>query len=214
MIYLVLLGGFLVGSIPFGFLLGKAHGVDVREVGSGNIGATNVWRSCGWKAGLTALILDILKGFAPTVIARHVAPEMTGLHVGTGALAVMGHTFSPWLGFKGGKGVATATGVVLALEPIGAGIGLLTFVLTVAISRYVSLGSLLGSLAIAIAVQLGPAPAIYKGVVWFAVILIWLRHTANMKRLMQGTESRFTFRGGGAKKSPDDAVEAEEASES
>jgi len=212
MMYLLLLVGFVAGSIPFGFLLGKAHGVDVREVGSGNIGATNVWRSCGWKAGLAALILDILKGFAPTLLAMHLQPGMTGLHVGAGGCAVLGHTFSPWLGFKGGKGVATAAGVVFALAPVGAAIGVATFLSTVALTRYVSLGSLLGALAIGLAVQFQPTPAIYKGVVWFAVALIWIRHRANLQRLLKGEESRFTFKGGSARQQPE--PEAEEASES
>ncbi len=212
MSYLLLAVGFLAGSIPFGFLMGKACGVDVREVGSGNIGATNVWRSCGWKAGLTALLLDILKGFGPTALAIWLAPGLDSLHVGAGACAVLGHTFSPWLGFKGGKGVSTACGVVLALEPLGAGIGILTSVLTVATTHYVSLGSLLGSLAIGVAVQLGDASPVYQAVVWFAVALIWLRHTGNLKRLLRGEESKFAIRGGSAH--PPEAPVAKEASES
>lgn len=207
--YLLLLLGFFCGSIPFGFLLGKAQGIDVREVGSGNIGATNVWRSCGWKAGLAALLLDILKGFAPTMLAARLAPELTGLHVGAGACAVLGHTFSPWLGFKGGKGVATAAGVVFALEPLGAAIGVATFLSTVALTRYVSLGSLLGALAIGLAVQVQPTPVVYKAVVWGAVTLIWIRHRANLKRLLNGEESKFQIRGGNAPQ----GAPAEEASE-
>ena len=189
--------GFVCGSVPFGLLLGRWAGIDVREAGSGNIGATNVWRLCGWKVGLVALLLDIFKGYLPVSLCLHVVPgdQAAALHVMTAAAAVLGHTFSPWIKFRGGKGVATTLGVVTALLPLAAGTAFATFVLVVFVTRFVSLGSLLGALVLALMSHVGPHPALYHAVVWCLALLIWLRHRGNLARLLQGTEARFDPRG-------------------
>ncbi|NUQ01018.1 MAG: glycerol-3-phosphate 1-O-acyltransferase PlsY [Armatimonadetes bacterium] len=192
---LLLLGGYLLGSVPFGLLIGKRYGIDIREVGSGNIGATNVWRACGPRAGVAAMALDILKGLLPALLALRLLPDQPWAHIGTGAMAVLGHSFSPWLGFRGGKGVATSLGVVVALVPVAAAVGFVVFITLVATTRYVSVGSMLGALALGLAVQLSPAPWPYKVLVWLGVLLIIVRHRGNIQRLLRGEENRFNLKG-------------------
>lgn len=199
MIYLLLPAAYLIGGIPFGFLVGRCHGIDVREVGSGNIGATNVWRSCGPAAGSLVLLFDILKGLIPTLVAKYLAPDLAWLHVGVGAAAVVGHSFSPFLGMRGGKGVATSCGVAIALVPAILGCALLLFLLLMVTTRYVSLSCLLGALLVAIGVFVVETPLAYRVVVVLVVALIWLRHTSNLGRLVRGEERKFSWR----KKTPE-----------
>jgi glycerol-3-phosphate acyltransferase PlsY len=189
---------YLLGSIPSGYLLVRFfRKQDVRETGSGNIGATNVARSGGKGLGLLTLFLDALKGFIAVVIAMHFAPS--GVH-GPSALAVaaavaacVGHVFPVWLGFRGGKGIATALGVFLALVPWVALAALGLFILVVAITRLVSLGSVLAAASIPLfAFLLVPhrSAALLIGLSIISLLSI-LKHHANIVRLLHGTESRF-----------------------
>lgn len=186
---------YLLGGVPFGLLIARRYGVDIQQAGSGNIGATNVWRCCGPKAGAPALLLDIAKGLVPTALAVRFFPGQPTLHVAVGGAAVLGHTFSPYLRFTGGKAVATSLGACVAFAPIAAGCALVVFALTLAVSRYVSLASLLGGLAAVIGTWVVADPLAYSLVITVGVTLIWLRHRANLQRLLRGEESRFSIGG-------------------
>ncbi len=196
MSYALIALGYLLGSLPIGWLVGRCHGIDIMAVGSGNTGATNVWRSCGAKAGALVMALDIGKGYLPTLVAVRLAPEQSGLHVAVAAAAILGHSLCIWLGFRGGKGVATACGAVIALDPLAAAVGLATFFGVIALTRYVSLGSLTSSVALAAVVSCHHKPTIYLVVVWLAVAWIWFRHRGNIVRLWRGEEHQFVARGG------------------
>jgi glycerol-3-phosphate acyltransferase PlsY len=141
----LLLVGFVAGSIPFGLIIGKRLGVDIREKGSGNIGASNVTRVLGVIPGLVVALLDIAKGALPVLLAR----KYGGVATMVGWAAILGHCFSPWLGGKGGKGVATAFGVFLVVAPLSAGVAVIVFGAVLAITRVPTLGSLAGMAAIA-----------------------------------------------------------------
>jgi glycerol-3-phosphate acyltransferase PlsY len=180
--------GYLLGSIPFGLLLTRAAGLgDIRSIGSGNIGATNVLRTGNKKLAAAVLVLDALKGFAAVTIAAMFGPfAAAAAAVG----AVVGHTFPVWLGFKGGKGMATKLGVMYALSwPVGA-IASLTWLLVAAIFRYSSLASLLSTIV-------GGAVAWYFDAwptalaITLLVPLVWVRHHQNISRLLQGTEPKI-----------------------
>ncbi len=190
MLIVLIAGAYLLGSIPTGLLLGKLYGIDVRKEGSGNIGATNLYRTVGRRVGVYTLIGDCLKGLLPVVAVKYsMLPSDYAAWVGLAAFC--GHVFSVFLKFKGGKGVATALGVFLALSPPAVGIALAVFVLLMAIWRYVSLGSVSAAAAMPIAVwALGGGRVLNLVTVLIAVIVI-VRHTDNIKRLVAGTESRF-----------------------
>ena len=202
--YLAIPVAYLWGSIPFGLLLGFAAGKDVRREGSGNIGATNVLRTCGWPFGVPAFLLDFLKGYGPAMLAIHVFHAQPLVVVIAAITAVLGHNFPVWLGFKGGKGVATSAGAVLALIPLPLAIGGGVFLLTVALTRYVSLGSMLGTLGMLVAhLLLAAAPFSPDGLPVTAMaaamlLLVLLRHRANIGRLLDGSESRFGRRRAGS----------------
>jgi glycerol-3-phosphate acyltransferase PlsY len=184
---------YLIGSVPFGLLLTRLGGAgDLRAIGSGNIGATNVLRTGRKGLALATLALDLLKGALPVWLAeRYFGPDMAVV-VGLGA--VLGHCFPLWLRFQGGKGVATAAGVMIALTPAVAAIPLAIFVVVVLATRYVSLGSILGTIAAApTAYFMGYAQA--AELYLLLALLIVLKHAANIRRLMQGTEARFSPRG-------------------
>jgi acyl phosphate:glycerol-3-phosphate acyltransferase len=193
---LVLVVAFALGSIPTGLWVANARGVDLRQVGSGNLGATNVYRALGPRAGLSVLAIDMLKGALAVVIARRFAPG--GLWpVGAAAAAVLGHVVSPLAGFRGGKGVATGGGAMLALAPAAGAIVLLVFALTLAATRIVSLGSILAAAALPVAVWFTARHL--PGVLDVALVLsalVIFRHRANLSRLLRGTEPRFAPRGG------------------
>lgn len=228
---------FLLGSIPFGLLLAKAKGIDIRQHGSGNIGATNVLRVMGKNYGTACFLLDVLKGFIPVIIALSLirigdkesslalpflrsfaailpaSRQFEGqlLHVITGLMAILGHNYSPWVGFKGGKGIATSAGVLLGLFPFF-GVVLLgliwlgLFLLT----RYVSIASIGAAAALPVVTHLGARfhhlnndpslPTLWQAGTWnkplftftvaIALLAIW-KHRANLQRLRAGTESRF-----------------------
>jgi acyl phosphate:glycerol-3-phosphate acyltransferase len=195
--WLTVVIGYLAGSIPFGLLLGFLAGKDIRQHGSGNIGATNVLRVCGPGWGIPALLLDILKGLAPVLWIAPLLEADLLIRVLTGIAAIMGHTFPVWLRFRGGKGVATSAGVVGALLPIPFAVALGVFILTVALSRYISLGSMLASVAL-VAAHLALAEAPFSsrtlpltGMALLLCVLVILRHRANIVRLRNGTENRF-----------------------
>ncbi len=200
---------YLLGSIPFGYLLVRVfRHEDIRATGSGNIGATNVARSGGKGLGILTLLLDLGKGAAAVLIAfaagarfapwlaegRFVAHLQTfDLAVAAAVAAVVGHVFPVWLGFRGGKGVATALGVFIALSPPLAACILLVFLVVVALTRYVSLGSILASASVplfALKFIHSSTPAVVFGFVFIPALVI-VKHHANIQRLLSGTESRF-----------------------
>jgi glycerol-3-phosphate acyltransferase PlsY len=201
---------YLVGSLPFGFLIAwYAAGVDIRKSGSGNIGATNVARVLGKKLGIAVLLLDCLKGALPTLVLPWLLADSTtpGLHLAvlSGAAAILGHMFPCWLRFRGGKGVATALGVALAIAPVSTAAAFVVFALCVALTRIVSLGSVLAACTFCGVElwQLRPSP--FANETWSLAVfstlvplLIIVRHRSNIVRLMRGTEPRFQF-GGKAK---------------
>ena len=188
-----MLVAYLLGSIPFGYIFAKLFGnTDIREHGSGNIGATNVLRVMGWKLALPVFILDLLKGFLAVFLAKAVDGDSL-LPLAAGILVMLGHSFPMFLGFKGGKAAATAIGVLLALS------GWVTLALFAAatiiltITRYVSLASIVGSLLVPIFFWLFgfKLPYIIFGLA--VAILVVFRHQANIKRLLDGTEPKLKF---------------------
>lgn len=195
----VLVASYVLGSLPFGLLLGFAAGVDIRRHGSQNIGATNVWRVCGKKLGLLAFALDFLKGLVPALWLWRLSgdwPPMPYAAIFAGVAAVLGHTFPIWLRFRGGKGVATSAGVVAGLMWQPFLVALAVFVVTVYISRYISMGSMLSSVALLIAAGLmlpDPLgvnlPLVAAALLLCALILV--RHRRNIERIRNGTENRF-----------------------
>lgn len=189
---IVLIAVYLIAAVPTGIVLAKVMGYeDVREKGSGNIGATNVYRVAGKLAGILTLIGDILKGFLP-LLACKAWLEPTPAQLGVACVvAIVGHCYPVYLKFKGGKGVATALGIFLVLSPkavLGAAI---VFILTVAISRFISLGSVLAAMSAPLLILMLDYPQpIFLATLFIAALIIW-RHRTNIRRLLSGTENRF-----------------------
>jgi len=211
---IVALGAYLIGSIPTGFLVAKAKGVDIRSAGSGNIGATNAMRVLGKPAGIFVLLMDALKGFGAcflgVLIYGHYFNQFNGLHstsesipfpsqegvdhfaIIAGIFAVLGHNYPCWLKFKGGKGIATTAGVYLALAPWALLIALMFFILAVTVTRYVSVGSIVAAIALPVAVWAMPPHNLFLGIVTTALgALAIYKHKSNIQRLMAGTENRL-----------------------
>ncbi|HUC54846.1 MAG TPA: glycerol-3-phosphate 1-O-acyltransferase PlsY [Candidatus Cybelea sp.] len=197
--FVIAFAAYLLGSIPFGLLLGKLFGgADVRKAGSGNIGATNVTRVVGPLAGILTLVFDTAKGAAAVWLAGRVTNESAKWMIMAGFAVLLGHCFPVWLKCKGGKGVATALGVFLALSPLAALSALLLFILCVAYWRYVSLGSVAAAAAMPLLIyflwapRYAPPMVINLGTLAIAALVIY-KHDANLQRLVEGTEPRFSF---------------------
>lgn len=223
---------FLLGSIPFGLFIAKAKGIDIRQHGSGNIGATNVFRVVGKKYGLSCLLLDALKGFIPVVIALNLVPvegrdilfglsflesfamnpaadQLTAqlVHVFTALAAVLGHNYSPWIGFKGGKGIATSAGVLIGLMPMAVLVLLVIFIAVLALTRYVAVASITAAICLPVLTHLGAryhvndaGISLWEAGTWnkplffftliIGILAVW-KHRTNIRRLRDGTESKF-----------------------
>ena len=192
--------GYLLGSIPSGFLVGKCRGIDIRQHGSGNIGATNVVRTLGRNWGALVFALDVLKGIVAVQLAMRglacagavcpIPADQLGILAGFGCF--VGHCFPVWLGFKGGKGVATGAGILIGLTPWTAALGLLIWVVVYYSSRYVSLASIVAAVSLPLLVWLLQRQL--SAVFWFTLVISALatwRHRTNIQRLLAGTESRF-----------------------
>lgn len=190
MLALLVAAAYLVGSIPTGLLLGKFYGVDVRKEGSGNIGATNLYRTIGRKVGIITLIGDCLKGVIPVLAVKFSAlPSEYAAWVGLSAFC--GHVFSLFLKFKGGKGVATALGVFLALAPMAVGVAVAVFAVLMFAWRYVSLGSICAAAVMPVAVTLLGGSRTLVTVTFLIAAIVIIRHLENIRRLISGTENRF-----------------------
>lgn len=199
-----LVAAYLIGGIPFGYLIGRLRGVDVRTVGSKNIGATNVFRTVGKKWGLLAFVCDVLKGFFPTLAAK----EWGGfdwLPLAVGIACVLGHMLTPYMKFRGGKGVATAFGMLIGLIPALVGVAFLVFAVLFAASHYISLGSCGAAAFLCVAIWFPILGA--RGtadlpqcilVSLIAIFVIW-KHRANLGRLVHGTENKIYLFGKGKK---------------
>lgn len=200
-IFLAVIAAYLLGSIPNGFLIGRARGVDIRTVGSKNIGATNVFRTLGKPLGIFCFLLDALKGWLAVYIAVLInngvviGPDLAGI---LGAIfGILGHNFTPWLGFKGGKGIATSAGALISLVPWITLIILAVWAVVFFSTRYVSLASICASASLFLAALIQKMA--FSGISWWmvaftaiaAALAIW-RHQANIQRLLAGTENRFT----------------------
>jgi acyl phosphate:glycerol-3-phosphate acyltransferase len=200
---LVVAGSYLLGSIPFGYLIGRIGGIDIREMGSCNIGATNVVRVLGKKYGYPVFVLDFLKGYGAVKLSMLGAmrlpthwssPEILGI---IGAVSsVIGHSYPPWLKFKGGKGVATSAGALFALTIGGGIVAVATWLVIFLLTRYVSVASITAAVVLPFAIlMIGWWSESSKALFYFSVcaagLVIW-RHRSNLSRLMQGTEPRFS----------------------
>ena len=193
---------YLLGAIPSSYLLARwMGGLDLREHGSKNLGATNLYRLLGWRAAVPAGLFDIAKGAAPAGLIAALAAGPAWWPVVVGLAAVLGHVYSPFVGFKGGKGVATAAGVFLALAPASIGVAAVVWIALLWFTGYMSVASMLGAMAFAAA-----TPLLYPGrpfTTWVAIAVcafVVFTHRSNVRRLLAGTESRFRTRktGGGA----------------
>ncbi len=199
---LYLLFAFLCGSIPFSWIIGKMKGVEIRNFGSGNPGATNLLRVCGRSAGVTGLVFDVTKGALPVAFVLYwmpfgdvSSPYLVGAF--TALLAVLGHVFCPWFGFRGGKGVATFLGVLIVLSPYTVLSASVIFVIVVSIFRYISLGSITASAVLIPGVFIFESGSKYLPVQIFVcvvAVLVILRHLGNIRKILNGEENRFSFR--------------------
>ncbi|HEY1084053.1 MAG TPA: glycerol-3-phosphate 1-O-acyltransferase PlsY [Prosthecobacter sp.] len=195
-------GGYLSGSLPFGYWAGKLKGIDIRQHGSGNIGATNVIRVLGKGVGIPVFILDALKGWLPAWFAGYtLAQQGAGLEIVSagaviaGLAAVLGHMFTFWLGFKGGKGVATTAGVLLGIAPLAMLGGLAVWLLLFFTTRYVSLASMMAGVGVvatmaAVMVRQGQWDFVMLGFGVLIMVLVIVRHRSNISRILAGTESK------------------------
>ena len=209
---LTAIGAYLLGSIPTGYMVAKARGIDIRKTGSGNIGATNAMRVLGKPAGIFVLLMDAAKGYIackilPPIIFDLLTPPSSGLamffqtepddiqtrfFVIAGICAVLGHNYTCWLKFKGGKGIATTAGVYLALAPWAVLVALIVFVLAVALTRYVSVGSIAAAVALPLTVWiLSPQKLLLCVVTTALAALAIYKHKSNIQRLRAGTENRL-----------------------
>jgi glycerol-3-phosphate acyltransferase PlsY len=181
--------GYLAGSIPFAFLLARRRGVDLRLAGSGNVGAANVLRTSGVVNAVVALILDAAKGSVAVLLAQRLSVE-PATPVAGGLAAIIGHIYPVWLGFRGGKGVATAGGVFVVLTPTAVAVAGAVFALAIWVTRYVSVGSMAAAVTLAVTTAAMDVPAaVVMGTALAATIIVH-RHRGNLSRLIAGTERR------------------------
>jgi acyl phosphate:glycerol-3-phosphate acyltransferase len=201
----VVLAAYLLGSIPTGYLVARAKGVDIRTVGSGNIGATNAFRVLGKPAGIFVLVADGLKGYAASAwlcdlllpLLNVPAADAETCRIIAGIAAVLGHIYTCWLRFKGGKGIATSAGVYFALAPMAVGIGLAAWIIVFLLTRYVSVASIAAAVALPAAVWF-TKDSLLLGIVTTALGLLAIaKHKGNIQRLVAGTESRIRFKSKG-----------------
>jgi len=188
---ILVLFAYLIGAIPFGLLFGKIAGVDVRKAGSGNIGATNVNRLLGRKMGVLTLAADVAKGYLPMLAASYLLSNDAGRDIwvmSCGGAAFLGHLFPVYLRFKGGKGVATALGVFLYLDPVAVLLALLGFLVVVKGTGYVSVGSLTAAAAFPVILWLFESTTNHIGLAVFVAALIWVKHSSNIARLLRHEE--------------------------
>lgn len=198
----VALVAYLFGSIPTGFLVAKARGIDIRAVGSGNIGAANTFRAIGKGPGIFVLIMDALKGYVAVEVsylilgAFSITDPAQTIHyrVVAGIFAVLGHNYTCWLHFKGGKGIATTAGAYVALAPLSVLVGLMAFILGFGLTRYTSVGSMLATIALGTTVLLTQPDLALRLVTIALCVLALLKHRGNIQRLIAGTENRVEFR--------------------
>jgi glycerol-3-phosphate acyltransferase PlsY len=190
-ILLVILVSYILGSIPFGYIIAKIKGVDITKLGSGNIGATNVGRNLGKPYFFIVLFLDAIKGFIPTILFK----LLFGLEYGilAGLFSVIGHSYSIFMKFKGGKGVATGLGVSIALIPIETIIGFGVWFLVLMIFKIMSLASIISAVSVFIVVLFLEKSSLIKIVCGIIAVLIVLRHKSNIERIIKGTEPKFYF---------------------
>ena len=199
---LVAVAAYLLGSIPTGFLVAKAKGIDIRKTGSGNIGATNAMRVLGKPAGIFVLLADAAKGFAAcTWLVNFLTSfikfdfsleQIAWLQILAGIFAVLGHNYTCWLKFKGGKGIATTAGVYLALAPWALLVALAVFILAILVTKYVSVGSIAGAIALPAMVWVMTPHNLFFGIVTTALgALAIYKHKSNIQRLLAGTENRL-----------------------
>ncbi len=203
---IVAVAAYLLGSIPTGFLVAKVKGIDIRSVGSGNIGATNAMRVLGKPAGIFVLLMDAAKGFGAVWMAALLLKQMNAnadvetARIIAGIFAVLGHNYTCWLKFKGGKGIATTAGVYLALAPWAVLVGLVVFILAVLLTKYVSVGSIAAAIALPTTVWIMTPQNIFLGIVSTALgALAIYKHKSNIQRLLAGTENRLGKKSEGAK---------------
>lgn len=192
MSWLFLAAAYLVGATPTSYLAGRlVRGIDLREHGSGNLGATNAFRVLGWKAALPVMIVDVAKGWVPTLFFPLWDGAPAGWALAYGAAAIVGHVFSIYVGFRGGKGVATSAGVFLALAPWAVLIGFIVWGVTVTLTRIVSLSSILAALVLPVAVFVTNEPAIELALSVVLAAFVIYAHRGNIRRLRRGEEARF-----------------------
>jgi glycerol-3-phosphate acyltransferase PlsY len=200
----VVIGSYLLGSIPFGYVAGRIAGIDIRKCGSGNVGATNVIRTLGKGYGYPVFVADFSKGFGAVkismLIATRLQPEWNSSEmfgIAAAVSSVLGHSFPVWLHFKGGKGVATSAGALFGLAPVAALVGAAVWIVTFALTRYVSVASVAAAAALPIIILITTwlrqtaGKSLFYSSVCLATVVIW-RHRSNLSRLMHGTEARFT----------------------
>ncbi len=195
------LAAYLLGSIPTGYLVGKAKGVDIRTVGSKNMGATNVFRTVGKALGIFVLLVDALKGWVAVVLVSQLAAHLFSasapedcLRITAGIGAIFGHNYTCWLKFKGGKGIATTAGVMAALVPVALLIVVGVFIVLFAATRYVSVGSIGGAVVLPIATWFTRHDIGLTVVTGALAVLAILKHRKNIQRLLAGTENRIEFK--------------------
>ena len=192
----LMVAAYFFGAIPFGLIIARSQGVDIRAKGSGNIGATNVYRVMGKNWGLLTFLLDALKGFIPAYFFVEWSGSHETVGIYCGLMAIIGHSFPIYLRFKGGKGVATSAGMLLGVAPYAVGIGLISWIIFMVLFRYVSLASILATLIVSLIVWMEEAqPLISQWLITLlSLLIVWL-HRGNIERLFKGTENRFGKKG-------------------